>query len=71
MGSSLFLLRSGLSATGGFTEDEDDDDEAAGGGAAAEGVFAGLDAAAAAAADVSCSIWGIGKNLGYSGHQRV
>ena len=60
MGSSLFLLRSGLSATGGFTDDEDDVEEED--GMTAEGVFADLDAAAAAAADVSSSIWGIGEN---------
>ena len=56
MGSSLFLLRSGLSATGGFTDEEDEEE-----GRAAEGVFAGFEVAAMA--DVSSSIWRM-KNLG-------
>ena len=52
-----------MSATGGFTDDEDDvEEEEEDGMTAAVGVFADLDAAAAAAADVSSSIWGLGKN---------
>ena len=60
MGSSLFLLRSGLSATGGFTDDEDDVEEEED-GMTAEGVFAGFEVASMA--DVSSSIWRM-KNLG-------
>ena len=45
MGSSLFLLRSGLSATGGFTDGEDEED-----GREGVGALADLEAAAAVAA---------------------
>ena len=56
-----------MSATGGFTDDEDDVEEEED-GMTAEGVFADLDAAAAAAADVSSSIWGIGENWVTASH---